>query len=366
MDDRTIPFLDLPRLHASIRDELDAAYDRVVRAGSFIEGAELAGFERAFAAAHRVPASAGVGSGTDALALALRALGIGPGHEVVVPAMTFVATAEAVVHAGATPVLADVDADTLLLTPETVEPVLTSRTRAVIPVHLFGHVVPPTDIAAWIDRGLLVLEDAAQAHLGHHGGVGVGHMGHAAAFSFYPGKNLGALGDGGAVISRNPALPVEVQRLRNHGCTTKYEHEVIGWCSRLDGLQAALLQVKLAHLATWTDARRRLADRYGRRFAADGVRTVPWQEGDVHHLLVVRIAGGARDGARDALAANGVQTGIHYPIALSEQPSMRPHHRPCPNAEQAGRELLSLPMDPLMTDAEVDRVCDEVATLVTA
>ncbi len=362
----TIPFLDLPRLHDSIRPELDAAYDRVVRTGAFIEGPELAAFEGAFAAAHGVTGCAGVGSGTDALSMALRALGVGPGDEVVVPAMTFVATAEAVVHVGATPVLADVDPTSLLLTPETVEPVLTHRTRAVIPVHLFGHVVPPEHIAAWIDRGLLVLEDAAQAHLGHHAGVRVGHMGHAAAFSFYPGKNLGALGDGGAVISRNPALAAEVNRLRNHGCVTKYEHQVIGWCTRLDGLQAALLRVKLAHLQTWTDSRRRLADRYGQRFEADGVRTVPWQAGDVHHLLVVRVAGGARDDARDALTAKGIQSGIHYPIALSEQPSMAPHHRPCPNAELAGRELLSLPMDPLMSDEQVDRVCDAVAALVTS
>jgi dTDP-4-amino-4,6-dideoxygalactose transaminase len=263
-------------------------------------------------------------------------------------------------------VLADVDPVTLLLTPETVEPVLTGRTRAVVPVHLFGHVVPPAHIGVWIDRWLLVLEDAAQAHLGHHGGVRVGHMGHAAAFSFYPGKNLGAMGDGGAVISRNPALPAEVRRLRNHGSVSKYEHEVVGWCSRLDGLQAALLRVKLAHLPAWTDARRRLAARYGRRFEVDGVRTVPWQDGDVHHLLVIRLAGGARDGARDALADAGIQTGIHYPIALSDQPSMSRYRRPCPNAELAGHELLSLPMDPLMTDDEVDRVCDAVAALVMA
>ena len=191
-------------------------------------------------------------------------------------------------------------------------------------------------------------------------------MGHAAAFSFYPGKNLGAFGDGGAVISRNPALPFEVRRLRNHGCVTKYEHQVVGWCSRLDGLQAALLLVKLAHLPAWTDARRRLAEHYGRRFALDGVRSVPWQAGDVHHLLVIRLAADARDRAQAALAAKGIQTGIHYPFALSEQPSMQPFHRPCPNAEHAGRELLSLPMDPLLTDDEVDRVCDEVAALVSA
>lgn len=362
----TIPFLDLVRLHESIRADLDAAFDRVVRTGAFIEGPALASFEAAFAAVHHVPASAGVGSGTDALLLALRALGVGAGDEVVVPAMTFVATAEAVVHAGATLVLADVDPETLLLTPDTVEPVLTPRTRAVVPVHLFGHLVPPAHVDVWTDRGLLVLEDAAQAHLGVHGSVRVGHSGHAAAFSFYPGKNLGALGDGGAVISRNPALPAEVRRLRNHGCVTKHRHEVVGWCSRLDGLQAALLEVKLAHLASWTEARRRLAKRYAEHFTRDGVRTVPWQDGDVHHLMVVRIGSGARDDARAALAARGIETGLHYPVALSDQPALAPFSRPCPEAELAGRELLSLPMDPLMREDEVDRVCEAVAELMTA
>ena len=162
--------------------------------------------------------------------------------------MTFVATAEAVVHAGATPVLADVDADTLLLTSDQVEPVLSPRTKAVVPVHMFGHVVPPADMHRWRDRGLIVLEDAAQAHLGHRDGIGVGHSGHAACFSFYPGKNLGALGDGGAVASLNDGVVAEVRRLRNHGSVTKYDHQVVGFCSRLDGLQAAMLRVKLEHL----------------------------------------------------------------------------------------------------------------------
>ncbi len=361
-----IPFLDLPRLHRSIRPELDAAYDRVMTTGAFIEGDELTAFEQAFAVAHRVPAAAGVGSGTDALALALRALGVGPGHEVVVPSMTFVATAEAVIHVGATPVIADVDPETLLLTAEQAEPVITPRTRAVVPVHLFGHVVAPADMAAWVDRGLIVVEDAAQSHLGHRDGVAVGHTGHAAAFSFYPGKNLGALGDGGAVISRNPALAAEVQLLRNHGAASKYDHQVVGHCSRLDGLQAAFLRVKLAHLEAWTDARRRLADRYHGHLSEHGVRTVPWQHGDVHHLLVVRVPATARDAFRDALADGGVQTGVHYPVPLSTQRAMARFHRPCPNAELAGSELVSLPMDPLMTEHEVDRVCDLVTALHTS
>ena len=214
--------------------------------------------------------------------------------------------------------------------------------------------------------GLLVLEDAAQAHLGHRDGVGVGHRVHAAAFSFYPGKNLGAFGDGGAVASRETAIVAEVKRLRNHGAVTKYEHQVVGYCSRLDGLQAALMAVKLQHLAAWTDSRRRLAGRYAEHFRAKGLRAVPFEPGDVHHLMVVRVGGDARDEVRDALAAQGIQTGIHYPLALPQQPSMAAFARPCPQAELAGRELLSLPIDPLMTFDEVDRVCGALAAVHTA
>ena len=360
-----IPFLDLARLHQSVRPQLDEAFDRVMRRGAFVEGPELHAFEQAFATCHGIADAAGVGSGTDALALALRALGVGPGDEVVVPSMTFIATAEAVVHVGATPVIADVDPDTLLLTPDTVEPVLSGRTRAVIPVHLYGHVVPPSHLEHWKRRGLLVLEDAAQAHLGERDGVGVGQVGHAACFSFYPGKNLGAMGDGGMVVSDDVDLITEVRRIRNHGCTTKYDHEVIGFCSRLDGLQAALLRVKLEHLPTWTIARRRLAGQYREGLARAGVRAVPWQPGDVHHLLVIRVASVCRDRVRVELAAADIETGIHYPIPLSRQRSLAPWWRTCPNAELAAKEMLSLPIDPLMTTDEVDRVVQVVGALET-
>ena len=212
-----------------------------------------------------------------------------------------------------------------------------------------------------------MLEDAAQAHLGHHGGTGVGHMGHAAAFSFYPGKNLGALGDGGAVISRDANVAAVVKRLRNHGCVTKYEHEVVGWCSRLDGMQAAWLQVKLAHLPAWTDARRRLATHYGARFATDGVRTVPWQDGDVHHLLVIRVAVEMR---RDACATRSRRRASRQGSTIRWRcPSSRRWRRTDGRARtpsSAGRELLSLPIDPLLSHMAVDRVCDEVAALVGA
>jgi dTDP-4-amino-4,6-dideoxygalactose transaminase len=355
----TVPFLDLGRLHASIRSELDEAIDRVLRTSSFVGGGEVKGFEAAFGDAHGLPSGAGCASGTDALALALRALGVGEGDEVVVPAMTFVATAEAVVHAGARPVLADVDPVTLLLDGPSVEAVRTERTRAVIPVHLYGHVVPFDLMESWRDSGLLVIEDAAQAHLGEWHGRSVGSVGDATCFSFFAGKNLGALGDGGMVLARDPDVVERVRTIRDHGRTSKYFHDEVGWCSRLDGLQAAALAVKLQHLPEWTARRRAAAERYRDRLP-DGM-LVPWEEGAVHHLLVTRVPG--RTGIQATLKAAGIATGIHYPVALSRQPWLE-RSTPagsCPNAEAAAEEVLSLPMDPFMSDADVDAVCTALA-----
>jgi len=356
----TIPFLDLTRLHESIAGELRSAFDDVLAKSSFVGGGAVAAFETAFATAHRAPAAAGCGSGTDALSLALRALGIGAGDELVVPSMTFVATAEAVVHTGATPVIADVDAQTLLLTPETVAAVRTERTRAVIAVHLYGHVVPFEHLRQWRDDGLLVIEDAAQAHLAADDERPVGTDSDAACFSFYPGKNLGALGDAGLVLAAAPPVVEEVRRLRDHGRTSKYLHDVIGWCSRLDAIQAAMLEVKLRHLPAWTAARRRAAARYAERLAGQQL-LVPWTDGAVHHLLVVRHAD--RDRLAKELGERGVGTGVHYPVPLSGQPSLARWARPCPTAEAAATEVLSLPMDPFLTDADIDTVCDHLLDL---
>ena len=351
-----IPFLDLGRLHATIRDDLDAAAATVIDSNAFVLGPATAGFEAAFAAAHGVDHAVGCGSGTDALVLALAVLGVGRGDEVVVPASTFVATAEAVVLAGATPVIADVDARTLLLTADAVEAVRSERTRAVMPVHLFGHVVPLDVVDEWRASGLPVVEDAAQAHLATWRGRGVATAGDASGFSFYPGKNLGALGDAGAVVTGSAELADELRSLRDHGSREKYVHERVGWCSRLDGLQAAMLAVKLRHLPAWTDARRRLAERY-RAQLPDGL-LVPWEDGAVHHLLVVRVPTERRPDVMRGLADAGIGSGIHYPRALTQQPALAGYvDRPCPNAERAAAEVLSLPMDPLMTDAEVDEVC---------
>ena len=350
-----VVFQDLTRLHTSIQDELEEAVADVVARSGFVGAQASEEFEAGFAAAHHLPYGVGVGSGTDAIALVLRALGIGPGQEVIVPSMTFVATAEAVAHVGADPVIADVDPLTLLLDPVSVEAVRTDKTTAVVPVHLYGHVVPFEHLASWRASGLWVIEDAAQAHLATWEGRSVGSVGDAACFSFYPGKNLGAFGDGGAVLTADADLAAQLRKLRDHGRESKYVHDEIGWCSRLDGIQSAVLQVKLRHLPRWTESRRLLADRYRQRL---GDRLVPWESGAVHHLIVVRTPPEGRDRMREALAAEGVAVGLHYPLALTQQPSLAAWVRgPCPNGEAAAASVLSLPMDPLMTLDQVDRVC---------
>lgn len=358
-----IPFQDLTRLHKSIEDELRRALDGTLERSSFIGGPDLAAFEEEFGQAVGASHVVGCNSGTDALSLGMRALGIGPGDEVIVPSMTYVASAETVLHVGATPVLADVDSETLLLRPEDVARVRSPRTRAVIPVHLYGNMVDPAALRQWRDEGLIVLEDCAQAHLSHRGGVGVGSIGHAAAYSFFPGKNLGAMGDAGALTTPDDSIADEVRRLRDHGRSSKYRHEILGYSSRLDGIQAAVLRVKLRHLPAWTDARRALAHRYSQQLErfAPYVRLVPFGDGSVHHLLVVRVA--ERDGIQAELAKSGIATGVHYPIALSDQPVFSSLRASTPNAEAAAATVLSLPMDPLMSETEVDRVCTTLATV---
>ncbi len=361
-----IPFQDLTRLHTSIDTELRAAIDATLARSSFIAGPDLVAFEEEFAAAVGAPHAVGCNSGTDALSLVMRALGIGPGDEVIVPSMTYVASAETVLHVGATLVLADVDPETVLLTEASVAAVRTPRTKAVIPVHLYGRSVDPAAMRAWRDSGLFVIEDCAQAHLASRDGVPVGSIGHAACYSFFPGKNLGAMGDAGAVTTPDEAVADEVRRLRDHGRSSKYRHEILGYSSRLDGLQAAILRVKLRHLPGWTDARRDLARRYRDRLtgaaAHPAIGFVPFDDGSVHHLLVVRVA--ERDRIQQQLAAEGIATGVHYPIALSDQPVFTELQASTPHAEEAAGTVLSLPIDPLMRLEEVDRVCDALRRAV--
>jgi dTDP-4-amino-4,6-dideoxygalactose transaminase len=363
-----VPLTDLAAMTREVRAAVDRGWARLLESGRFIGGEAVEEFEHAWSAYCGVPHAVGVGNGTDALQLVICALGIGEGDEVVVPANTFVATAEAVVAAGATPRFADVDPRTLLLTPEQLEAAVTARTRAVIVVHLYGQ-MPDMDALsrAAARAGLVVIEDAAQAHGATWRGRRAGSFGRAGCFSFYPGKNLGAFGDAGAVVTTDAGLAQRIRCLRDHGrmAGSHYRHELIGANSRLDALQAVVLSAKLARLAAWTDARRSVAARYQAAFAAGPARVideVPGSRG-AYHLAVVRVPDRAR--VERQLAAMGIQTGIHYPVPCHRQPPyQRFADRRLPVAETTAAEILSLPIFPHMTDDQMARVCDAVREIV--
>jgi dTDP-4-amino-4,6-dideoxygalactose transaminase len=363
-----VPFTDLAAMTREIRAAVGQGWEQLLKSGRFIGGEAVDEFEQAWAAYCGVPHAVGVGNGTDALRLALSALGIGPGDEVVVPANTFVATAEAVVLAGATPRFADVSPRTLLLTPEQLEAAITARTRAVIVVHLYGQ-MPDMDALcrAATRAGVVVIEDAAQAHGATWRGRRAGSIGVAGCFSFYPGKNLGAFGDAGAVVTADAGLAQRIRCLRDHGRAgdSHYRHELIGTNSRLDALQAVVLTAKLARLDTWTKARRSIAARYRAAFADSPARAIdemPASRG-VYHLAVVRVPDRAH--VERQLAARGIRTGIHYPVPCHRQPPyLRFAAGRLPVAEATASEILSLPIFPHMTDGQVTRVCDAVREAV--
>jgi len=361
-----VRFYDLRRHDDGIRGELEEACRRVVASGRFILGQEVEAFEHEFAAYCGVRHCIGVGNGLDALHLVLRGLGIGTGDEVVVPAQTFIATWLAVSYAGATPVPVDVDPRTANMAPELVEAAITRRTRAVMPVHLFGN---PADMHAISPiarrRNLAVIEDAAQAHGAIYHGKRAGSLGDAAAFSFYPSKNLGAFGDAGAVVCDDSKLAERVKTLRNYGSTSKYYHELPGYNSRLDELQAAVLRVKLRHLDVWNRRRNEIADLYtgGISKLGDSVKA---PEHDEHvssswHLYVVRAA--QRDGLQNHLGKRGIETAIHYPRIPAEQSAYGNYRSTishCPNAVQYARSSISLPMGPYLENWEVTAALDAI------
>lgn len=365
-----VPFTELSTMTGEVWPEIQQEYLACLLDGGYIGGPPVAAFERKWAAYCGAEHAVGLASGTDALELCLIALGLGPGDEVVVPANTFIATAAAVVRAGATPRFADVSDDTLLMTSRTLAEAITPRTRAVIIVHLYGQMPDMTSLVATARQaGIAVIEDAAQAHGAEWAGRRAGSFGEAACFSFYPAKNLGAFGDAGAVVTSRPELAEQIRSLANHGRSrghAHYEHDYIGTNSRLDALQAILLSGKLAHLDEWTERRIAIATRYqellgGYEFAATGLKltdTAPLAR-HVYHLFVVRVP--RRDSVRDELARRGIQTGVHYPVPCTRQPPLRRFaERPLPVAEQAAGELLSLPMFPHMTDRQVDYVCESL------
>jgi dTDP-4-amino-4,6-dideoxygalactose transaminase len=320
----TIPLVDLQAQYTALRADIDAAIARVIANSSFIMGPEVRAFEETFAAWCQARYAVGVSSGTAAIELTLRALGVGPGDEVITTPFTFIATAEAISATGATPVFADIDPATYNLDPAAVEAAITPRTRALLPVHLYGQPADMPALAAIAEQhGLLLIEDAAQAHGAEIGGKRVGSLGHPACFSFYPGKNLGAYGDGGAVTTDDEALAARLRKLRDHGRVSKYVHDELGYGHRLDALQAAILAAKLPHLDAANAARRRLAARYD-ELLADADLILPFvPEGvtPVWHLYVVRTP--RRDDVLASLKTQGIEAGIHYPLPLHLQPAYR-------------------------------------------
>ncbi|MHB8520296.1 MAG: DegT/DnrJ/EryC1/StrS family aminotransferase [Limisphaerales bacterium] len=355
-----VPYLDLTAQMRPIRQEIDAAIARSLDHATFCLGPDVAQFEKDFAQFCGTQQAVGLNSGTSALHVAMRLLDVGPGDEVITTPFTFVATSWAISYVGARPVYVDIDDATFNLNPELVEEAITPRTKVVMPVHLYGH---PCDLDPLLEicrrRNLKLVEDAAQAHGARYRGKKVGAFGAAAAFSFYPGKNLGACGEGGALVMDDAALAERARALRNHGSTARYYHDEIGFNYRMEGIQGAVLGVKLKHLARWTAERRRVANRY-HELLADTPLQLPREAGyaeSVYHVYVVRHP--RRDELRQHLEQNEIGYGLHYPLPL--------HLQKCyahlgyksgdfPVAEKAARECLSLPIYPELTDAQIQRV----------
>jgi len=359
-----IPFLDLTRQHAALKRELMAAAERVLDASQFVLGGEGRALEAELAQLTGARHGLGVGSGTDALRLALSALGVSRGDEVLTPAFSFVASATTIAMTGATPVFVDVEQDTLTMDPDAAARALTPRTKAVMPVHLYGHPAAIDRLAAFARaRGLALVEDDAQAIGATWGDRPLGGWSDAACLSFYPTKNLGACGDAGMVVTTRDDVAERVRRLRHHGDTGRYHHVEVGYCSRLDEVQAAWLRVKLRHLGEWTERRRAIAARY-RAGLAGLPLTLPVERPGarhVYHLFTVRHA--QRDALAKRLADAGVGTAVHYPRAVPDQPVFAADgERRWPEAYRAAREVLSLPCYPEMTDDEVEGVVDAVRT----
>ncbi len=365
-----IPLVDLKAQYASIKPEIDAAIQAVVDSAAFIQGPQVRSFEAAYAAFCGVRCAVGVQSGTAALHLALLACSIGPGDEVIVPSMTFTATAEMIGRLGARPVFVDVDSRTLTLDPEAMRAAVTDRTYAVIPVHLYGQ---PADmdriLEAAKERDLYVIEDAAQAHGAEYHGRRAGSLGDVGIFSFYPGKNLGAYGDAGALVTDSSEVAEQVRLLRDHGRRSKYEHLVEGFNYRMDTIQAAVLEVKLQHLVAWNAQRRRNADLY-RQYLAGLPVELPHEPDNVcsvYHLFVIRTPD--RDEVLAHLRSRGIGAGVHYPIPLHLQPAyahLGYHKGDLPVCEAAAATVLSLPMYAELAEAQIAQVADTLREILGA
>jgi len=365
-----VPFLDLKIQYSSIKDEINAALQEVLNSTSFAGGPFVEKFEKEFAAFCQSAFAVGVGSGTDALWIALLCLGIGQGDEVITTPNTFIATAEAITFCGAKPVFVDIDEQTYNMDPDLLKGVITTKTKAIIPVHLFGQ---PADMDPIIkiaqEHGLFVLEDACQAHGAEYKGRRAGSIGHAGCFSFYPGKNLGAYGEAGAVVTNSAELAEKSKRFRDHGQAKKYYHSMIGWNARMDGFQGAVLSVKLKHLAAWNEARRKNAQLYHELLAEVDEITMPLEADyakHVYHIYAIRTK--KRDALMRALAGKNIFFGIHYPIPLHLQEAYRSlGYGPgtFPVAEKCAAEFLSLPMFPELTGDQIKAVVEKIKYFFT-
>lgn len=365
----TIPFLDLKAQYKSIKGEIKEAVNNIFETCAFVGGKEVETFEKIFADYCHASYCVGVGNGTDALWLTLKAMDIGPGDEVILPANTFIATAEAISAVGAQPVFVDQDKETYTINTGEISARISEKTKAIIAVHLYGQPAdmdPILEIAA--QHGIKVIEDAAQAHGAEYKGRRIGSIGDAACFSFYPGKNLGAYGDGGAVVTNDQKLADQVRLLSQHGSKVKYSHEIAGYNSRLDGIQAAILNVKMNYIEQWTVARRKNASLY-RELLKDTEIILPIEKEDVrhvYHLFVVRVKN--RDAVQKQLLERGIQTGIHYPtpIHLTEAyKGLGIQSGTFPISEEYASDLLSLPMFAELTKKQIKEICKALKEIVS-
>ena len=372
-----VPFVDLNLQHQPIQTEIELAIKKVIQKGDFILGKALKEFESCFASNCGVKYGVGVGSGTDAIALGLQACGVGKGDEVIVPANTFIASLIAISQTGATPVLVDCDLQTALIDLEAAAKVVTAKTKAILAVHLYGQMVSPQKLLDFATTyNLLIFEDAAQAHLASREGYNAGSIGVAAGFSFYPSKNLGAFGDGGILVTRDEAIAKKAIALRNYGAPRKYYHSELGKNSRLDTIQAAVLNVKLPHLPQWNSARNLAASKYDdrlKKLQSVGISPLHNEsgKGHIYHLYVVRITEKSclkRAEIQDKLAIAGIQTGIHYPIPCHLQPAYQHLGYKLgdfPVAEALSEQILSLPLYPDLKEDNIDFVCEQLAIITS-
>ncbi len=372
-----IPFVDLSYQHNPLENEFKTAINSVIYRGDFVLGQAVTEFEAAFSSVSGVSYGVGVASGTEGIAMGLQACGIGQNDEVIVPSNTFIATIIGILKAGAKPILVDCDLETALIDLSAINQVITNKTKAILPVHLYGQMVSPTELLNLAKKhNLLIFEDAAQAHLAHRDNYIAGSVGIASAFSFYPSKNLGAFGNGGMVLTNSEKIAQQVKTLRNYGAPQKYLHTELGTNSRLDSIQAAILNVKLPHLTNWNNLRNKAGKFYDlglQELENNGI--IPLKnlanEGHVYHLYVIRITENCpltRDELQNKLAQTGIQTGIHYPLPCHLQPAYKflgYHKGNFPNAELLSEQILSLPMYPGLEESQIEFVVKTIKSLVT-